>query len=283
MSFLVVLFVLGLRQFSKAAEPAAMVAVLMRRWRDSWLERATQEGWGRRAALVFVVLPPVLLILALALASAGVWHGLWSAVVSLVVMLLVLLDRTQPDVLAREQAAWQQADENFQEILRNAESDTVYQAASNEFVRARQSLLAEQLRELFAPLFWFLLLGPVAAIAYYFLRVAAERIELAENGAEQLLYYANWPVVRLLGLSFALAGDFTTAWQRWREQIFRKEMPAIEFLDGCAAEAQIVKLVEPGETKPGAVLSIALQTVAALLHRTLIIWIVILALHTLWP
>jgi AmpE protein len=272
-----------MRQLNRVKEPASLLAAIMRRWRDAWIDRAAHEGWGRVAALVFVVLPPTLLVLALALSLNGVGYGLWSGVLSLFVLLLVLLDQKQPTVLLQQQESWRQSDDQFSDALRELDSEVVQKAAISEFVRARQNLLMVEFRELFVPLFWFFLLGPVAAIAYYFLRIAAEREELMSSNVQVILFYAEWPVVRVLTLSFALAGDFTAAWQQWRELILKKEIASQEFLDQCATAAQPVKLADQGETKPGEVLGVALQAVAALLHRVLIIWVVLSALHTLWP
>ncbi len=283
MNLLVVLLVLGARQLAGTAEPSAMVSALMRRWRDSWLNRAANEGWSAAVALGFVVIPPALLVLVLSAVLAEFWHGLLTSVVSLAVMLIVLLDRKRPDVLAREQQAWLEADERYQALLATVDAAAIQQAAAEEFGRARRALLAEQLRELFSPLFWFLLLGPAAAIAYYFLRLSGEREQTGGGVALQLLHYADWPVVRVLSLSFALAGDFMATWQHWRAHVLDGQVDAATFLDVSAAGAQPVVLAGDSDGPFGSQLGQSLTAVAALLQRSLVIWVVLLALHTLWP
>lgn len=283
MNLLVVLLVLGARQLAGTAEPSAMVSALMRRWRDSWLSRAANEGWNTAVALGFVVLPPALLVLVLSAVLAEFWHGLLTSVVSLVVMLIVLLDRKRPDVLAREQQAWLEADERYQALVATVDAAAIQQAAAEEFGRARRALLAEQLRELFSPLFWFLLLGPAAAIAYYFLRLSSEREQPGSSLVQQLLHYADWPVTRVLSLSFALAGDFMATWQHWRSHVLDSQVDAATFLDVSAAGAQPAALAGDGEGPFGSQLGQSLVAVAALLQRSLVIWVVLLALHTLWP
>lgn len=283
MSFLVILFALVARQSHWLQEPSAMLSDLARRWRDGWLERTRSEGWGKTATLLFVILPPTLLVFAISMALSTILHGVWAGLLALVVMLIVLLDQTRPGTLKKEQDAWLKADEQHQELLKRVDFSLIQEAANEDFQRARKALLIEQLRELFAPVFWFLVLGPAAAIAYYFLRLAHEKESLAESGVEMLLYYADWPVVRILTASFALAGDFSEAWQQWRELIMKKGVTTEDFLDQCAANAQLVKLVEAEDTHPGAVLGEALRVVGALLSRVLVLWVVLLALHTLWP
>ena len=114
---------------------------------------------------------------------------------------------------------------------------------------------------IFAVLFWFFLLGPVAAFAYRLLflhvsffnfpdqvandrakddAIAAETADtegVSELGggdalasgavvkssrawAERLLWLVEWPAVRVLGLSFALAGNFVGCFQRLLENLF---------------------------------------------------------------
>ncbi|MCD6060767.1 MAG: hypothetical protein K0R03_766 [Moraxellaceae bacterium] len=284
MNLLVVLIALGLRQAGLGREFSAVVMRLVRRWRDAWLARGLREGWNGAVTAGFIVLPPFLLVLAAFVALHGVFYGLPQSALALAVMLVVLLDRRTPDTAAREQAAWFAADEKSAGLLAQAEPAVLEAAAEGEFARARKDLLAEQLRELFAPLFWFLLLTPVAAVAYYFLRVAAEPGEQpAGVAARKLLHYADWPVARVLALSFALAGDFVATWQHWRRHVLDNDITAVLLLDESATAAQAVDLRITAETLPGPVLVNALAAVAALLQRALVIWVVLLALHTLWP
>lgn len=282
MSLLVILLVLWIRHARLLAEPAAMLSGLMRSWRDGWMQRGNREGWSSPVVLAFVVLPPVLLTLAAVSPLTGVWHSVLVAVVSLLVMLPVLLDRRLPDASARAAAAW--SARKWQPA--GAQPDLVMLGVTveQEFVQARRELLDEQLRELFAPLFWFLLLGPVAAAAYYFFRLCAQDDEDATAlQARAILHYAEWPVARVLALSFALAGDFVATWQHVRLHVLDTGTEAVALLEESTASAQAVDLAVDGEAAPDAVLVRALTLTAALLHRALIIWVVLLALHTLWP
>lgn len=283
MNLLVVLIVLGLRQLGLASEPAATVAALMRSWRDGWLKRGLNEGWGGAVVLAFIVLPPTLLVAVSAVLSSAIWHGIVLELIALLVMLLVLLDRQRPDVLQREQEGWL-ASTVEADALAQVDMLTLEVAADAELARARKALLEEQMRELFSPLFWFLLLGPIAAIGYYFLRISAVVPgSPATDRARQLLDYADWPVARVLSLSFALAGDFVATWQHWRSNVLGAGTEAATLLDESAAAAQPVDLRMSPDVHPGTVLVLALSTIAALLHRALVIWVVLLALHTLWP
>ncbi len=284
MKLLVLLIVLGLRQTEPGRDLALTIARLSRRWRDNWLERAARDNWQGALGLGLVLLP-ALLLFGVVIALQGVpYESLFLGGLGLVVMGVVLLDRDIPEALRREQEAWLQADEASRELIAQADPAMLEEAAGAELARARTGLLAEQLRQLFAPLFWFLLLGPVAGLAYYLLRLAAEGAQSSTPPlAQRLLHFADWPVARVLALSFALAGDFVSTWQHWRARALEAEADAVEFVDESAQVAQPVTLRMSAEELPGPQLVNGLATVAALAHRALVIWIVLLALHTLWP
>lgn len=283
MSLLVLLIALGLRQSGLARGMAVILSAWSRGWVQGWEMRGSREGWAGLLTVILIVGLPTLAVAVLATILSGVWHVLLLGMVSLAVMVPVLLDQQQPDVLRRETEAWRVADEKARLLIVQADPADIERAAAEEFGRARKALLAEQLREVFAPVFWFLLLGPAAAVAYHFLRLTAARDNAAAAQADRLLHYAEWPVARALALSFALAGDFLATWQHWRAHVLDAGMEALSLLDESAARSQHVTLAMRPDVMPGEVLSSALQAIAALLQRALVLWIVLLALHTLWP
>ncbi len=282
MNLLVVLIALGLRQFGLVRGLAVTLSGWARGWVTAWESRGVREGWAALLTVLLTALLPALLVAALASLLTGYWHVFLHGMVALLAMVVVLIDQQSPDVLRRETEAWLAADEAARLLIVQAEPADLERAAAEEFQRARRALLAEQLRELFAPLFWFLLLGPGAAVAYYLLRLTAERDNDDGAKARELLHYAEWPVVRVLALSLALAGDFMATWQHWRAHVLDAGADAVALLDESAAHAQPGHLAMRRDVMPGEVLGAALQAVTALLQRVLIIWIVLLALHTLW-
>lgn len=284
MKLLVLLLVLGLRQSGPGRDLTLAISTQGRRWRDTWLERAAREGWQGALGLGLVLLPAIVLLAVVIALQEVPYHHLVTGLLGLVVMLVVLLDRDLPEALAREQEAWQRADEESGELIAQADPALVEEAANDELARARRGLLGEQLRQLFGPLFWFLLLGPVAALVYYLLRLCAEgKVSATPALAVRLLHFADWPVARVLGLSFALAGDFVGTWRHWRERALEADADALEFVDESALAAQPAAVRMGAGELPGAQLRGGLAAVAALAQRALVIWVVLLALHTLWP
>lgn len=280
MNLLVVIIVLGLRHRGLLVEPAATIGLLLRRWRDMWLQKGTREGWAAPLVMTLTVLLPALLLAIFLNVFDGAWQRVLESVIGLIVLAMIVLDQRQPGMLAQINAQWQARTWPTEGSVQSMLVAPVM--IDRELVPARRTLLETQLRELFAPLFWFLLLGPVAALAYHLLRLMSEGEEKATSAyARKLLHYAEWPVARVLALSFALAGDFTTTWQYWLENVLDREMAALDLLDESMVRAQSVDLKGAPDTPTATLLSRALGSLQALLQRTLVLWIVLLALHTL--
>lgn len=68
---------------------------------------------------------------------------------------------------------------------------------------------------MFAVVFWFFLLGPVAAISYRLLFLYVGR-QAHHSDVTKILWLVEWPAIRLLGLSFALTGNFVGCFHQWR-------------------------------------------------------------------
>lgn len=280
MNLLVVIIVLGLRHRGLLAEPAATIGLLLRRWRDMWMQKGTRESWAAPLVMTLTVLLPALLLAIFLNVFDGAWQRVLESVIGLIVLAVIVLDQRQPGILAQINTQWQARTWPMEGSVQSMLVAPVM--IDRELVPARRTLLEMQLRELFAPLFWFLLLGSVAALAYHLLRLMAEGEEEATSVyARKLLHYAEWPVARVLALSFALAGDFTTTWQYWLENVLDREIAALDLLDESMVRAQSVDLTGTPDTPTAALLSQALGSLQALLQRTLVLWIVLLALHTL--
>lgn len=69
---------------------------------------------------------------------------------------------------------------------------------------------------LFAVLFWFFVLGPVGAFMY---RLVFLKAQQSNSLATRWLWIMEWPAVRVLGLSFALTGNFASCMPPWREYL----------------------------------------------------------------
>lgn len=281
MNLLVVIIVLVLRHRGLMQEPAGAIGVLLRRWRDVWLQRGTREGWSPVLVVGLSVLLPALLLAVLLALPDGLWQRLAAGVAGLLVLAQAMLDQRVPGTVERYRQDWES---RAWPVDTSAQSGLLAAGlvADSELSPARRDLVEESLRQVFAPLFWFLLLGPVGVLAYYLLRLHLEAEEsMAMVLARRLLFLVEWPVARVLALTFALAGDFVATWQHLQEQLLARDVSAVDLLEESASRAQPANPVMAVDQSLADTLAKTLQEVAALLQRTLVVWVVLLALHTL--
>lgn len=279
MKLLLVLLAWAASQFFPPEITAATLGRLSRQWRDFWL---TRDGGNYVVGLCLIIGLPLLVVAVCLYGFHGAWRGVIGAPLSLALVLWVLLDRFTPSAEQRFGDDW---------LARSwpvdAEPDLIPPETSLalEVCNARRVLLRERLTELFSPLFWYLLLGPLALLTYYLLRITAELTETQAAGyvARRWQDWADWLPVRVLALTFALAGNFDTTWNYLLEQLRVPTVPNLDLLDGATEAAHPAQVKVDAETAPGAALIVALSEVEALLRRSGIIWIVLLTLHTLWP
>jgi len=250
-------------------------------WLDWTAQFPASLSAGVRLALTLLIPMVVLAIVLQALREVGL--SLLVFVPGAIVLMAVFGDITLPGAAQRHLEHWRTR--SWAQPAADAEqadwvSDDV--ALVSELGEARKELLRESLHELFSPLFWFLLATPVAAVGYYLLRHAARQgSEETRVLAQGWLQLADWIPTRLLALSFALAGNFTATWNVIRERLLKPDAAGHELIDEAAAAAEPADIDTRAE--PAAALADALEGLQALMQRALIVWMVMLALHTLWP
>lgn len=149
-------------------------------------------------------------------------------------------------------------------------------------VSVRKALLYQGFERWFGVIFWFVALGPVAALVYRLLFLLVNVSELKDKDRERaalMLYYVEWVPVRVLGFTFALVGDFDRSLTALREQ-FSSASPGSDLLDALGSLALSkpvpVGLVDGEEFAAAA--SVELNAAQALLFRSLLCWLVIVAL-----
>jgi adenosylcobinamide-phosphate synthase len=160
-------------------------------------------------------------------------------------------------------------------------------------------------RHVFGTLFWFLVLpGPGGAVLYRLTVLLAERWrsdavtpmghDLSQFGrpVQRLLYWLDWPPVRLTAITFAVVGDFEDAIYCWRTQA-KQWVPrhnGILLASGAGALGATIggPVTSPtGEAEFRPDLGIGdpadvdvLQSAVGLVWRALLVWLVLVLLLT---
>ncbi len=196
--------------------------------------------------VVLTVAVPVAALLVLLYVIDGVLFGLVSFCVHVALLLALFEPRNLQAWVARYLQYWRE--EEFESALLYLQErwPAIGLDRGGDFEALHENcyryILASVFERLFAILFWYLILGPIGAIVYYALvQLRALSYLEFESGNEhwlcRLLFVLEWPVARVLGLTFALAGDFEAGFKRLRELFFVGSRSALDVVLLCAHAA----------------------------------------------
>ncbi|RON65070.1 regulatory signaling modulator protein AmpE [Pseudomonas fluorescens] len=275
MSFLVLLLALWIEKFS---------ALRHRVQRDGgWIrelnklessERLAKQPW---LVLTILVLFPVALLALLLVVLEPVAYGLLALPVHLLVVIYSLGRGDLLGGLGPFRDAWRR--EDLQAAAHVAKRDLDICADSGEQLldRVQEHLLWQAYQSFFAVIFWYFVLGPVAALAYRLLALAEEHGHnpaLVERAA-QLRHAFDWLPVRLLAASFALVGNFVAVSRVMLHELLNWNISATQLINKVGLAA--------GEIPPPVVGPEGINTLDCLwelLLRAAVLWYAGFALWT---
>jgi len=245
--------------------------------------RLSGQPWhdGVIGLLLMVVLPcfGVWLIAAM---LAGV-AGLFSFLFGLLVLIYCIGPKDLLDDVKKFTDALQADDVD---AARHYASEILAHEATGDAVS-----LAQQVKEnipviantrVLAVLFWFMLMGPVGAILFRYICLLYHQGGWSSgfsDALERLYEIMIWPSARLSVIGFALTGSFVDTLGNWQSSadFWQSKSEELLRLSGIGAvRHEQDELAEHGLPDIEGV-----QNVLALMKRTLIVWLVILALLTL--
>jgi len=134
---------------------------------------------------------------------------------------------------------------------------------------ATEALALRGVREWFAVLFWFALLGAPGALLYRCL----ERIAAGSGRGRGALAVLEWPALRAFGLVTALTGRPGRVLGAWADTLFASPAPAP--LAGAYAAAALDE--PPAELPAGAALAARVRALETLLGRVVLAWLALMA------
>lgn len=280
MSFLVLLLLIAVEKFS---------ALRQRVQRDGpWLKQLARLQASPRTAsrswliLALLVALPVLALHLAMVIIGSVAYGWLLLPVHLLVLIYSLGRNDVITALGPFRDACRRGD--TQAAVHVAERDMGVKADDSEQLLAgvQGHLLWQAYQGFFAVIFWYFLLGPVAALAYRLLALAAEHSTtpaIAER-AGQLRHAFDWIPVRLLAASFALVGNFAAVSRELLHDLLNWNISAAQLIAraGCAASEVAGEKAVP---VVGADAVTSLNLIWELLVRSAIVWYAGFALWTL--
>lgn len=272
------------------------------------LSKRFEEQDNQHLTAIAVLLLPSCILLILLWIVGGVWFGLISFSIH-VALLLVLFDPVHlRSWTQRYLTHWREEDFEgaYLYLQERASGSRLENGEDQEAVHEQCSrfLLANSFERLFAVLFWYLVLGPAGALAFYALGQMQKprypsALEFDQPWLARLEFVLEWVPARLLGLTFALAGQFESTFNCLRRYFFYTAKSAQELVIRCAYAAigkkQRSLLVRDTEGERGSsslvidfegedeVISTEqyaqqIEDILSLLDRSQIIWVSALAL-----
>lgn len=226
-------------------------------------------------SLLLAVLLPVLLLGLLLTLLKPLAYGWLSLPLHLLVLLYSLGRGQSKRELGPFRDAWRRDGGEAAALV--AERDLGISAPdAPSLLRAVEAqLLWRSHQGFFAVIFWYVLLGPMAALAYRLLSLTVEhaRSEAMRERAGQLLHAFDWLPVRVLLASFGLVGNFVAVNRALLHDLLHWEIPARQLLADVGPAA--ADLIEPFEGEAGLA---RLDSLAALLVRTRMLWYAAIAI-----
>lgn len=247
-------------------------------WYLRWQGQLTALGLGDfLQVLLSVAVPLVLAHLVLNALHPLVFGLAWIA--AAVVLLLYSLGR---DNLGAQQ-------ERYRSQCRRGDFEGAWLTASSEFDwfvpeekldaqrihrGVQKGFLYQEYQRWFAVLFYFLLLGPIGALAYRLLYLACD----GQISRQKIMFYVDWVPVRLLAAAFTLTGNFVASADELWDALRAPEMSSAEVLYTVAMAATGQDRVPDEEGGlSGQRAAVENEMFAALARRASICWVAVIA------
>lgn len=288
MYFIAILVALGLLQHWGTAAP-----LHNDHWFQQWQQKMPLAPVGARIALT-VGLPCLALLLVLELFGHWFWGMIELGLSVLVLMYAFGRGEYKQKLIAYSDAWREEHYESLPAIIQSVDPDYiphVDEGVQQTHVAARDSFLYAGFSRLFVVLFWFVLLGPVAALFYRLLclmQVQADDESLVV--LRRLRQWIEWPAGRLMGLTFAFVGDFGKAISSWMSTVLHAGMSTRQVLcaNAMAALDQNMNWVtgkfSETHTLPqqAGLAADEVKDIQQLLNRSLIFAVVVIAVYQIF-
>lgn len=278
-------------------------------WRRMrWLDRIIDYGFAqaRRVANWPALIPVVLLAIVLVLPVFAVIFGLGGTLAGftyLILAIVVLFFSLGPQDIAEETTEYCKAleSENEEDIQHAAKAIMEREVPAEPLERVHcveESICVQANNRLFAVVFWFVVLGPLAAWTYRVTDLIRRRavfnaartetpddnVLLVRDAATALHGWLAWIPARLTAVGYATAGHFDEAIAAMRAPTEERDATSSEHSERLLARVGVAALAledKPDEsiTERGVRGAVAANR---LVFRLLVIWAVVISAMTLY-
>ena len=255
-------------------------------------------GWWTPLLLIYSI--PLLAIWAMLLVTDALFFGVLVMFLHIIV-LLIAFDRTQPGKLANDFLdLWKQGDTSacIAYLEKEMATDTVDLAKDDHDHLARffgMQMTYRCFEKMFVTFFWYMATGPLGIVfTYITYQLRDSHNENVPVAAKQfnrvLVRVLEWGPLRLLALSFSLAGNFVKSFGRLKEVMWDFSLDAnyaellFDFAGLALFESDQLPVIDNGSEMPveRAKIAASIEALQALLERSQLIWLSVLALITVF-
>ena len=255
-------------------------------WFTGWQSRVASWGLsGTLSLALLVLLPAVLVSYALDVIEPFLFGLMWLALAAFLLLYCFGRGDFQASMSAYRghaysgdfEAAYLAACEDFGWD----ESVEAPETALEVHAMIQRALLYEGMQRWFAVLFYFVLLGPAGALVYRLLQLCRDSFE--PDTAQRWLFLLDWLPARLLSATFTVTGDFIGS----RDSLFAGLRDSGADAGALLYRVGVAALGSKGFSDPEADTVFGPEAAAqnrefdALLSRSAVCWIVVLALLVL--
>lgn len=249
------------------------------------------RDWYGTLPLIAILVPLLPLALVLWLAD-GLLFGLLTLGIHVIVLLYCFTRVNQQALMEQYLEFWRVGDYEAAYLHVNQYAPEAFSRSLEDYAVMHRQFVAyiqeTAFRHLFAVLFWYVLLGPIGALAYWLVLALIRNARLLADPdacrlAGNALVLLEWLPARLLAMSYALAGDFVAAFRSLREhgRGSMAETDNLVLLTDCAAAAVGNANDASGDTDASVRAVSGLEALRDLLLRSQVVWVIALALAIL--
>lgn len=292
MKFLILFFTLAIQRYRGVSRQTTQSRSFTR-WFGLFQNKSWFQKIGRNGRYTLVVFVPSILIGGTFILVEDLMWGLPAILLEVALLLYVL-----------SYADFYRHVDHYREKVTEGDIQGAFQCA-DQYLAIPEIELSEELSQMhdqvchtilhrwfeffFLMVFWFLILGvPGVLIAWFSLQYS--QLVHCEEKAWRPLHWLSWIPARLLGLTFALAGNFVEAISVWKQTLWKWRTPADIVLYKVAlaslSRGNEPMLIDDNENSKieAADVKEACDQMAELQHlhnRSVIVWLVIIALITI--
>lgn len=174
---------------------------------------------------------------------------------------------------ARESGDQASAQSEASDILQQKAADD----ADQQTLEVTRAILHESNDRFFAVIFWFVVLGPMGALLYRLSSYSMRNSSSATlaMAARQLQAILAWAPAHLVAMGYALTGNYEAAKQEFNSKCKQEDLYECNYLTLITAGQGALKDFAPDDE------TASIRSARALVLRTLVVWLAIIAVLTL--